>query len=205
MEVISSMQEAATTSIDNNRIHVPVLHFGQINFDYAVGFIRGGFSRVYFGQFIHYRVAIKMLFVMELTAETVESFLEEARVLMDLQHEHVVTCYGITLLPPAFGVVMEYCPNGSLYSYLYEKDNHSSNSFLSRLSLSSLRPSNSTGSLYDLEFRSTNAFSANSFNYTMMVAAASALAFIHDKGYMHCDMKSLNYLVTSVSAIYEPK
>ena len=33
-------------------------------------------------------------------------------------------------------------------------------------------------------------------DYEMMRDAARGLAFIHSKGYMHCDVKSLNYLVT---------
>ena len=100
LEVVSTMQSAATIATQGGT-NVPIIHFGRIKFDYSVGFVRGGFSRVYFGEYLQERVAIKMLFVMELTKESVESFYAEARVLMSLQHEHVITCRGITLLPPA--------------------------------------------------------------------------------------------------------
>lgn len=35
----------------------------------------------------------------------------------------------------------------------------------------------------------------------MMQDAASAIAFLHSKGIMHCDIKSLNFLVDEVSSI----
>lgn len=38
---------------------------------------------------------------------------------------------------------------------------------------------------------------AHTVKYDMMLDAASGLAFMHSKGYMHCDIKSLNYLVTT--------
>ena len=33
--------------------------------------------------------------------------------------------------------------------------------------------------------------------YDMMLDAARGIAFMHSKGYMHCDIKSPNFLVTS--------
>ena len=38
-------------------------------------------------------------------------------------------------------------------------------------------------------------------DYETMLDAARGLAFIHSKGYMHCDVKSLNYLVTAVCVL----
>ena len=34
--------------------------------------------------------------------------------------------------------------------------------------------------------------------YKMMVDATCAVAFLHEKGFIHCDIKSLNFLVTQV-------
>ncbi len=221
LDVVSAMQSAVTTP-SSNSISVPIIHFGRINFDYQVGFIRGGFSRVYFGTHNQKRVAIKMLFVMELNKETVDKFYLEAKVLIELQHDCVVECYGITLLPPAFGVVMEYCQKGSLYTYLYgssrrkpskrawSTSGHTSDLFSlsknvssrssSRDALSSA-PRSDRQSSADIELRvsTSSAAARRSPEMKMMSCAASAVAFIHRKGYMHCDMKSLNYLVTDVS------
>lgn len=35
--------------------------------------------------------------------------------------------------------------------------------------------------------------------YRMILDAVSAIEYLHSKGYMHCDIKSLNYLVADVS------
>ena len=170
---------------------------------------------------------------MELTKESIETFHSEARVLMDLQHDSIVSCYGITLLPPAFGVVMEFCKNGSLYSYLYEKDQPKKRSNRKKKQLSVARDASplfdnsamlqfpSERSLrvasgerkvsVDFEMRMTNSslMSVNTISglidssvcFKMMLSAASGLAFFHSKRYCHCDMKSLNYLVTDVRLI----
>jgi serine/threonine protein kinase len=36
----------------------------------------------------------------------------------------------------------------------------------------------------------------------MMRDAVNAIAFLHSKGYMHCDIKSLNFLVTEVDNLF---
>ena len=229
LEVVSAMQTVATSqSLEN--ILVPVIPFGKINFDYNIGFIRGGFSRVYFGSYMQRKVAIKLLFVMELTKESIETFHSEARVLIDLQHKAIVSCYGITLLPPAFGVVMEFFKNGSLFSYLYENEKFKkrarrksalriAGSATERTSVSQFpndRKSQAfSGDLKanaDVEMTQTSNSAPPSATpvsgvldtsvcYEMMLSAASGLAFFHSKRYCHCDMKSLNYLVTDVSLI----
>jgi serine/threonine protein kinase len=234
LEVVSAMQSVATSNSLQD-IVVPVIPFGKINFDYNIGFIRGGFSRVYFGLYMQQKVAIKLLFVMELTKESIETFHSEARVLMDLQHESIISCYGITLLPPAFGVVMEFCKNGSLYSYLYEKnpslkqyrrkkkqlsvtrdisplfDNSAILQFSNERSFRAISGERKVSADFEMRKTDSSLLSENaicgildsSVCYKMMLSAASGLAFFHSKRYCHCDMKSLNYLVTDVGRIVE--
>lgn len=60
-----------------------------------------------------------MLFVIDLTPESIASFYEEAQILNDLRDESVVECKGITIVPPALGLVMEYCLHGSLFHFLH--------------------------------------------------------------------------------------
>jgi hypothetical protein len=104
---------------DSKRLKVPFVHFGLITLD-DLGFVAGGFSRVYFGKFRNERVALKMLFVIELTPSSVSDFCKEADVLHDLKHPNVIRCMGVSIMPPAVCIVLEYCALGSLYDFLYK-------------------------------------------------------------------------------------
>ena len=63
---------------------LPLLHFGLITLDENLGFVAGGFSRVYFGTLKHQRVAVKVMFAMELTSSDVEDFFNETKVCNDV-------------------------------------------------------------------------------------------------------------------------
>jgi serine/threonine protein kinase len=191
MEIASALQNPRMTDdiIEEKATFsgCPIIHFGMITFDYDLGIVIGGFSRVFFGYYRKQKVAIKMLYLMELTPESIRSFYKEAEVLVRLQHPHVVECKGIIVSPPAIGVVMEYCRLGSLYTFLYDGSNYK------------VTIEERASKTVMLEMRSNSHGSVElSLQYQMILDAITALAFMHDKGYMHCDMKSLNYLVTEV-------
>jgi hypothetical protein len=99
--------------------HIPILHFGMISLDSRMGFVSGGYSRVYFGRYRKQKVALKMIYAMELTAADVHEFFREARMLHELRHPNVVKCMGICVMPPALTVVLEYCVFGSLFDFLH--------------------------------------------------------------------------------------
>lgn len=99
---------------------LPIIHFGQIELDQHLGYVAGGLSRVYFGRIQKEMVAVKILFAMELTPKVVKAFYEEVQVLYQLQHENVVECLGVSVMPPAVCVILEYCQYGSLFDYLYK-------------------------------------------------------------------------------------
>ena len=67
-------------------------------------------------------VAIKILFCMELTPESVVTFCEEASLLYSLRHANIVSCYGVSIMPPAVSIVTEFCHFGSLFDFLYNTD-----------------------------------------------------------------------------------
>lgn len=52
------------------------------------------------------KVAIKFLFCLELTPERVVEFCEEATLLNSLKHPNVVTCHGVSVMPPAISLVL---------------------------------------------------------------------------------------------------
>ena len=108
------------SDMEQSSRRLPVIHFGLLDLDEHLGYVAGGLSRVYFGRLRNEMVAVKILFAMELTPRIVEAFYEEVQVLYELQHENVVQCLGVSVMPPAVCVVLEHCQYGSLYDYLYK-------------------------------------------------------------------------------------
>lgn len=259
-EVVSAMATSISQPSTVTEKRIPVIHYGMLNIDLSAGFTAGGFSRVYIADFRKRRVAVKLLFAMELNPKSIVNFYKEAQILQDLQSEYVVECIGITIMPPALGVIMEYCQNGSLFDYLYRnefstqlatvRDAHNTcasnmhftiarnsmhltsrtvdfttnSSVISSFSISdgankesaeeigeaakTPKPINSSllwnklGSTHTSN-SPTNGVSnvlvenARDTTFSMMLDAASGVEFLHSKGFMHCDIKSLNFLVTA--------
>jgi len=126
---------------------LPIIHFGLIHIDPSRQCVAGGFSRVYFGHMRtrhavplpapwslarawkrlrapaappeQQRVALKMLYAMELTPPDVADFYREANMLAALQHECVVRCFGICVMPPMLIHVLEHCRYGSLFDFIH--------------------------------------------------------------------------------------
>jgi serine/threonine protein kinase len=117
---ISTAQSMAENMDSVSTLNLPVLHFGLLEIEKSDQFIPGGFSRVYFGSFRKEKVALKILFAMELTPQDVDNFYAEATLLHSLQHPNVVECKGICTMPPALAMVLENCENGSLFDFLYK-------------------------------------------------------------------------------------
>jgi len=81
----------------------------------------GGFADVYLGQHIHLNtlVAIKVLYG-QLPAEDIEQFLQEARMLVRLDHAHIIRVLDFGIEAGAPYLVMAYAPNGTVRQ-LYPK------------------------------------------------------------------------------------
>lgn len=100
---------------------VPIIPFTQLQLDTSM-YYPGGSARVYRGVCLGKEVAIKILFCMELTPESVVTFCEEASLLYSLKHPNLVTCHGVSIMPPAVSIVTEFCHFGSLFDFLYNTD-----------------------------------------------------------------------------------
>jgi hypothetical protein len=107
-------------SAQDSAVPVKFIHFGLIDLAKDSGFVAGGFSRVYFGSYKSQQIALKMLYVMDLTPESISQFCEEARMLHQLRHENVIQCLGVSIMPPAVSIVLEFCKYGSLFDFLYK-------------------------------------------------------------------------------------
>jgi len=74
---------------------------------------------VYKGTHRDEEVAVKILFCLELTPERIVNFCNEASLLHSLQHPNVVSCLGVSVMPPAICLVTEFCRFGSLFDFLH--------------------------------------------------------------------------------------
>jgi serine/threonine protein kinase len=110
---------SSIAAVDNRQLTVPFIHFGLIQLDKDVGFVAGGFSRVYFGKVRDAKVALKMLFVIELTPGSISDFCREADIIHGIKHPNIISCLGVCIMPPAISIVLEYCALGSLFDVLY--------------------------------------------------------------------------------------
>lgn len=122
---VIDLETAATmasnmASIEHSKTRrFPLLHFGLIRFEKRMEYVAGGFSRVYFGHIGRNKVALKMLFAIELNPSDVKEFYKEAAVLDVLRHPNVIECLGVCVMPPALVIALEYCKYGSLFEFLY--------------------------------------------------------------------------------------
>lgn len=97
---------------------VTIIPFSALRLDTS-SFFSGGTARVYKGSYQDQQVAIKFLFCIELTPERIVAFCDEATMLNSLQHESIVRCHGVAIMPPALSLVTEFCANGSLFDFLH--------------------------------------------------------------------------------------
>eukprot|EP00041_Stephanoeca_diplocostata_P029569 m.877794 g.877794 ORF g.877794 m.877794 type:complete len:814 (+) comp23583_c0_seq12:281-2722(+) len=77
----------------------------------------GGTARVFKGKYCQEPVAIKMLFCLELTEETIRNFFSESKMLCGLRHPNIIHVTGVCVVPPSICMVMELC-KGSLRELL---------------------------------------------------------------------------------------
>ncbi len=81
----------------------------------------GGTARVFHGKWIDEEVAIKLLFMPDITRTTVQTFFQEASILGMLgEHPNIVQLKGVSVAPPSLCHVMELC-DGNLMDLIRER------------------------------------------------------------------------------------
>ncbi|MFN7097059.1 MAG: serine/threonine kinase, partial [Gammaproteobacteria bacterium] len=83
---------------------------------------KGGYGKVYEGQWAGTTVAIKKLSLDKQNNKTVHTFLREAAALTTLRHTNIVNFFGITTKPD-YTIVMEYMAKSSLDKVLRDEPN----------------------------------------------------------------------------------
>lgn len=81
---------------------------------------QGGFGVVYQGTYRHSDVAVKQLLEQNISKEAASEFAAEAVVMAKLRHENIVQFLGYCV-SPQYCIVMEYMPQGSLFSVLHSE------------------------------------------------------------------------------------
>eukprot|EP00049_Salpingoeca_infusionum_P011359 m.196722 g.196722 ORF g.196722 m.196722 type:complete len:838 (-) comp14909_c1_seq16:3559-6072(-) len=78
---------------------------------------QGGGARVHKGKWKGKDVAVRQIFQVEYTADTIKEFAREAKILSYLRHPNIVQLEGVCIHPPFLGTVLEYC-SGNLRQWL---------------------------------------------------------------------------------------
>lgn len=78
----------------------------------------GGFGMIYKAKWRETMVAVKVLKSELLNEETIKDFLYEYQAMESLRHPNIVTFMGACTKFPNLAIILEYCPNKSLWSLL---------------------------------------------------------------------------------------
>lgn len=82
----------------------------------------GGYGLIFKGKWRESVVAIKMLKAENMKEESINDFLRECQSMHCLRHPNIVMFLGACTKPPNFAIVLEFCPRGSLWSFLQNLD-----------------------------------------------------------------------------------
>jgi serine/threonine protein kinase len=152
-----------------------------------------------------------MLFTMELDAEVLRAFIQEARVLYSLrQHPNLLRCLGVAIMPPAACLVTEYCARGSLFEVLREEREREQGQQQQQQQhgeqeqeaggQGQRQSSSSSSSRSSAPSSSSSTSSPPSFSYAsrvrLMLDCVAGVGHLHRHGLVHGDIKSLNFLLT---------
>ena len=77
----------------------------------------GGTFKVYSGTYRDKEIALKMIYCVDLTPETIKNYIRESSSLARLRGPNIVHFYGVSVNPPAIGLVLERC-YGSLFEFI---------------------------------------------------------------------------------------
>lgn len=111
MKMASVKLQDMMTRIGDNMIDFSFLQRGS-----QIG--NGGTSRVYEALYRKKAVAIKVCTPTSLSDEVINAFIDETRIMVDLDHRNVLKFYGICVSPPQIGLVVELCSHGDLKTSL---------------------------------------------------------------------------------------
>ena len=99
----------------------------------------GAFGKVYLGEYINQKVAIKVYKKHQNKKIHVESFLKEVDILNSLRHPNILLYMGICFDRDNYLMIAEYLENGSLFDHLHREDTYLSESLIFEMITSILK------------------------------------------------------------------
>ncbi len=146
-----------------------------------------------------------MLFAMELDAEVLRAFIQEARVLYSLRrHPNLLRCLGVAIMPPAACLVTEYCARGSLFEVLREAREHGEHEPAQPATAAAAAAATAAATTArSPPPPSSLALLAASYEsrVRLLLDCAAGVGHLHRHGLVHGDVKSLNFLVTEAGVV----
>jgi Leucine-rich repeat (LRR) protein len=118
-------------------------------------------------------------------------FFREVNIMSQLKHPHIVSLMGVVMSPPC--LVMEYMDSGSLYDHI-----------LSFRKTNRVERSGSNEDLIEPNFTICHNF-CYSDRIRFALEIASAMQFLHERHYIHRDLKSPNILLKRSDDISNPR
>ena len=102
------MENFKTDIIDPSQFTFPNIKANE----YIIG--QGGFGIIYKNVLIDIPVAIKFPKNQNLLRKQFEKFLEEYKIIKELNHENIIKAYGFVKNGDSYGIILEQCLGGSL-------------------------------------------------------------------------------------------
>lgn len=97
---------------------VRLVNFATLSLGSGTVLGAGGTAKVYLGKLDGEEIAVKMLYPMDLTLQTVERFMKECRILSTLKNENIIAIRGVCIVPPSICICLELASRGSLFGFL---------------------------------------------------------------------------------------
>ena len=141
---------------------------------------QGSSARVYEGRWGARKVAVKVLYSLEVNSEEIRRTCTEASLLHSLQGEsvNIVRLFGVAILPPTLCIVLELCSEGSMGNILYDM---------------TLKPSRTYDFAHQLLW-------VQQLELALGAARGMSALVAALPGYSHNDIKSANFLVDRPSS-----
>lgn len=136
-----------------------------------------------------------MLFAMELDAEVLRAFIQEARLLYSLRwHPNLLRCLGVAIMPPAACLVTEYCARGSLFEVIREEREQPPPR--GQQQQQPQGPGQAPPPPPPLSL-----LASYGSRVRLMLDCVAGVGHLHRHGLVHGDIKSLNFLVTAEGSV----
>ena len=159
-------------------------------------------------------VAVKVTYVFDLTPDVVAAFMDEAKLLSELNHPNILTIFGVCIVPPSLCMIVELAL-GSLRQFLdaaVEDDffDRSGNSMTSSQGRSSRKTTSRGVSMKrsrGLSMKIGDVIEPLAFverdrltmrdRLQLCLDSVQAILHLHQSGIVHSDIKSANFLVVA--------